>query len=251
MKHHKPHHLRAALGILALVLHPCQILASPIAFFDGEFDQTNWTIVTQTIVNGGTVVAAQVGAGGNPDAFREIQNTVNGGNGSAIYGIHMNTAATYDPSVSGAVATVDYSEDSILFVGAGDGQATSPAILQAGDYFFLQWDLFLYANQSVWTPQSLTELTPIDFRTLLDASSHPDFSTDGAQITFGFVRANSTRDFGYSNQAGIDNWSVSLHTETIPIPSPIGLVALPLSLFLFISRRRLPRQDSRATSGIA
>lgn len=251
MKHHKPHHLRAVLGILALVLHPCWVLASPIAFFDGEFDPPNWTVFIQTDVNGGTVVATQAVGGGNPGAFREIQNTVNGGNGSAIYGFHMNSAASYDPSALGEVSTLDYTEDSILFVGGGDGQATSPAIFQDGSYFFVQWNLFLYAKQAVWTPQSLTDLTSSDFRALLNASSHPDFSASGSPMTFGFVRANSTSASGYSNQAGIDNWSVSLHTKAIPIPSPIGLVALPLGLLLFMSRRRLPSQDSRATSGIA
>jgi hypothetical protein len=231
-------HYLSTLAFMTCALNAAISHASLITFTDGQFADSNWTVVTQSLVNGGSVVTNHVGSGGNPGEFREIVNTVNDGSGSFVLGFHMTGSATYDPSTSGAIATIDYQEDSILFVGFGDGQASSPAILQGGSYFFVDFGTQLSANQSSWTQQSLLNLSGSDFRTLLDSSLHPNFSSTGSPMTFGFYRGNSTSGSGYSNRAGIDNWSITLNQESIPTPSTIALLWIPLGLLSLFGRHQ-------------
>ena len=59
-----------------------------------------------------------------------------------------------------------------------------------------------------WTPAQLSHLTATDFVAL--DGSHPDFSSTGGVIRFGYARSNSniSTDLAYSTHHGIDNWSV-------------------------------------------
>jgi len=209
----------------------CAALRAGMVFFsDGTFNDSDWTLVIKTSGNGGTVSASQYTSGGNPGAYRRIENTVNAGSKSSpsvVYGFHIRSGATYDPSTQGPIAYIDYSEDSRMFSGFGDGQGTGPALLQSGKYYYASG---LYAKQSVWTTQTLSSLVAADFVNVSDPNDHPDFSASGAPITFGFVRYNSTRSAGYSITAGIDNWEVSV--ASVPEPRSLKLFVTALALLL-------------------
>jgi hypothetical protein len=74
---------------------------------------------------------------------------------------------------------------------------------------------------------------PNDF-TLLDTTNgggspqHPDFSASGSTITFSFIRALSTSngELGYSDSGGIDNWTVSVVTASVPEASTLTICSL-------------------------
>ena len=71
---------------------------------------------------------------------------------------------------------------------------------------------------------------------LIDGTQHPDFSATGASIEFGFVRINSTAIGGivaFSTVAGLDNWSLTIHTAApVPVIDDRGIALLALGLVL-------------------
>ncbi len=200
--------------------------ASALVFSDGTFNDTDWSLTIQTINAGGSISESQSLSGGNPGEFRRIINTVNPYSHSFIAGFYLRSGADYDPSTDGAIGTIDYSEDSIMLEGQGQGEATSPALFQNGKYYYT-WGLL--SNQSVWTHQSLLSLGAQDFYTIFDVNDHPDFSENGSIISFGFYRGNSTLGPGYTVDAGIDNWELKIN-PSIPVPEPSTALFLGMGL---------------------
>lgn len=186
-------------------------------FTDGTFDPADWSLTLYQQGSGGTVSTSQEVSGGNPDHYRRIVNTVNSGvPHSSVLAFHRRHAAVYAPQTQGAIGSIDYSEDWILVTGFGDGQRGWPALEQAGQVYL--GSSFL-TPAFVWTNEMLTHLSAEAFSmldasspTMLDTNRHPDFSTNGPPITFGFARANSTASAGtgYTITGGIDNWMVTV-----------------------------------------
>ena len=223
--------LAATLGLIAAATTS---IAGTVTYSDQVFNEDDWTLTTQTLGGGGSVSLFQVTSGGNPDEYRRIENTVNNGPGG-VWGFHMRNGAVYDPSTQGAIVSLDYHEDSIMFSGFGQGHATGAALLQDGIYYRSSR---LPSNQSTWTSQSLLSLTPDTFSSVLDSSARPDFSVNGGPITLGFFRANSTEGGGYVIDAGIDNWSITINSaNAVPVPAAIWLFGAGLISLIGIARR--------------
>jgi hypothetical protein len=120
--------------------------------------------------------------------------------------------------------TLEYSEDSIMFDGFGDGQHSGLVLRQNGIIYYANFPIpgigLIQSNQSSWTHQSFTSLRAEDFgrpNTLggpYTPDIHPDFSSGGGPIEFGFYRADTTPSFSYSIIAGIDNWSVTISNNS-------------------------------------
>lgn len=225
-------HLALSLVMLVLVSH-----AGAVSYFDGNFD-SGWT--TAVFGSGSySSSASQMTTGGNPDKYFRITNYT--GVSSQVYGFYMNTNATYNPSVLGAIGSIDYYEDQRYFSGDGNHQAAGVALFQDGTYYFTTRGG--YTNSSTWgpllsgipapfTPIDTTGLTANDFRTLASASDHPDFTSNGEAITFGFFRANS---ISLEEVAGIDNWQVTVN----PVPLPPSALLLGSGLLgLWAVRRK-------------
>lgn len=225
---------------LGVFLLPVCVDADPVTFFDGTFNDTDWAVLTETADNGGTVNAYQTSGPpvGNPSPYRYIENTVNGtSKKSSVWGFHKYISGVYDPQTQGAIASIDYCEDSIMFRGWGEGQATGPALVQGGVVYYYQ--PYLFCNQGTWTTQSLYSLTAVDFERpyWTGSTDHPDFSGSGEPITFGFWRGNSTlSSVGYTIYAGIDNWSLCV--KPIPAPGAIVLGSIGIGLVGWLLRRR-------------
>jgi hypothetical protein len=212
----------ALLAIAMFALGPpssTAVAQTATVFSDATFNGTDWGITNLQVGTGGGGAASglQANTGGNPGDFRRVFNVVMFNPGpsptAGVFGIHLRTAAVYDPSSQGAIKTIDYSEDAILFSGS---QSWSPALMQGGAYYlplptssFLQYPLF---------------------------GANPDFSGSGGPITFGFVRGSLTVGPPGTAEGGIDNWFITVrpHGEVTLTPVPglsgVGIAALAVGL---------------------
>ena len=207
--------------------------AATFTYSDSTFKNDEWELTTYgSGYLGGSARATQIGSGGIGGEFRRIINTANRASSSQssnVIGFHIWNGETYSPKTQGAITSVDYSENSIMFSGFGQGQGAGLALKQNGN---LYWGGYFITPQRSWTQKTLTNLVESDFGLVSDRSKHPDFSENGEDIQFGFMRSNSSRGSGYSIVGGIDNWSVRITTEdpepeSVPEPSSIlGLFAL-------------------------
>jgi hypothetical protein len=219
--------------LLAAVLSLSAVAGSAqaVVFFDGVFNNADWSlnVITNATGVGSTSAGFQVLAGGNPNEYRRVRHQLvvsPPGNG-AITGLHLNATAFYNPA-GGAITSINYSEDSIAFAGPGNVQGGGLYIRQGGrDYIqrnpILVMPLPAFAS---WTPNSAPGLVASDLYEIsgtgvINPFSNPDFSIAGGVMQFGFWRGNSANG-NVNTEAGIDNWRV----EIIPAPSAAGLLAL-------------------------
>lgn len=215
--------------------------ANAITFFDGIFNNADWTLTQLNNANaaGSATQGLQFLTGGNPNEFRRIRNqlTVSTPTGT-LHGFHLNVTAFYDPSNQGAITSIDYSEDSINFVNqTGNGQGSGLAILQNGRFYRTSAALVMpYASYNTWQPNAQPGLTASSFWEVdafgnLSANT-PDFSASGSNMQLGFWRGNSNNG-SINTECGIDNWNVVIHQA--PAPGAAALFAIG---GLALARRR-------------
>ncbi len=204
-------------SMLAVVLLFASTLVAPghaatVTYSDTEFAPTDWDVTIFWVLGGGGEVDAwQATSGGHPGAYRQIYDLVyDAPPYAAVAGFHRHIESTYDPAL-GAILSIDYAEDAIMLVGGGQGQGAGPALRQDGEVYVT--DAFI-TPQTWWTYHELAGLTAADFHRRDLPSAHPDFSPAGGVLEFGFARQNSTYSGGYVILGGIDNWTMTLHTET-------------------------------------
>jgi hypothetical protein len=234
---------RSTLTVASLALASLAGSAQAITFFDGIFNNSDWSLTTITNAQGAgsTVQAFQVPVGGNPLQYRRIRHNLlvgAAGNG-AVVGVHMNVNAFYTPSNSGAISVINYSEDSINFVNqGGNGQGSGLAIIQGGRTYIMRNPILVmpFATYSNWTTNSApglvaADLWEIDNAGNLFANSNPDFSASGPTMQFGFWRGNSANQ-AIQTDCGIDNGRVDI------VPAPGTMALLGLGGVLAVRRRR-------------
>jgi hypothetical protein len=227
---------------------------------DSTFLDANWTGTQFVAGNGGTSTGAQVLAGGNPGPYRNVTDQLNAapaGGQTIVLSTHIYAPFTYDPAVSGAIGSLNYAEDAACTSGCfGDGQSTGPALAQGGNFYILSSSSVITGSGLAWLPHTLNALTAADFGlvnvtqfTIFDNTQHPNFSTGGAPIQFGFFRANGTsvNGGGYTLAAGIDNWQTTIvaaapPTSRVEVPAVrnigLGILAGTLALFALVFLRR-------------
>lgn len=221
-------------------------LASPshasTVFFDGIFANPDWTMSIAPNPGPSSANAFQVLTGGNPNEFRRIQHNLNTSTGNFnLFSLHYNVVPTntYTPASQGAITSINYSEDSIVFSAPSSsaGQVTGLLIAQGGRTYIQRIPLLVAPVSTTWVPNaaSLTASSLYEINTTtgaLSPTSNPDFSLSGSTMSFGFYRGNSGFT-SYQTDGGIDNWRV----EIIPAPST---AAAPLALggMLALKRRR-------------
>ena len=229
-----------------------QVSLASSTFSDGVFDPLDWDLTVVVNDNGGgNVPVQQINSGGNPDEFRRVTTfveTTTAGHRSTIFGFHEFKSSIYDPSVSGAIASLDFSIDFMNIDVHGNGQGFALAVEQGGDIYFAGVNhttaagFMLNTWQSLSTPEIVAsdfELVDLSVDNLRDPTIHPDFSSSGSPIVFGF----HTRDTIPPNvpvgifaelDVGYDNWSV----EITPVPEPTTCTLALVALSWAIGRRR-------------
>ena len=186
-----------------------------IAFTDHEFLVADWQAAPALVAGAPSFSHAeeQVGADGDPGAYRKMTVQVAPGSGSSNV-THLSLASTYDPAAQGAIRVIDYAENCVQFA------ATDTSSVESGPFFEQSGRRYLY-NDSVgacgqvgWAPFALYGLRLQDFYQFDGPScnvgeSCPDFSATGAALRFGYLRRSNGMP-GQTLQHGIDNWKVTV-----------------------------------------
>lgn len=185
---------------------------------DDTFNDNDWDETVQVFGAGGSGGAGQLHFNGQATAgYRQVTITVNtADNGSAaqVAVFSIKRGSQYFPTSDGKIFTINYSEDSILQAGGGNGQYSAPAVRQNGKLYTLVPGAGAFATpDAAWTSHSLTGLTQNDFRTIASASEHPDFSATGARMELGFMRLHTVAagGAGGTRTGGIDNLRLTLN----------------------------------------
>ncbi len=176
--------------------------------------------------------------GGNPDAtmIHSIQhdgsNNLGFGRVGSFHQVH-----TYNPSVSGAISSVNFSADYYLDTSnLLNGQNIWFAVLQGGKTYY-NWDLHNFSPHQ-WlsanaTMQANVAQTVLDWQDGGVTFEVPDFSASGAEMKFGFITAYNLEN-GAALSQRIDNFTV----RTTPVPEPATLAVLGMGAAALASKRR-------------
>ena len=200
-------------GFVTIQGRPVDVLIS-----DTEFSDSNWTAEPIQLNNGASVTATQANfqtlLPGQGNARRMVHTqTPAQAEDTNVSIFHEFQAASYTPSVSGAILAVDYSEDFIHFDPPFSGAEVlwGPAIQQNGTIYINPTDRF--SNAANFVTGQLNDLDQTDFTSASGDGSNPDFSSSGGTITFGYFRATShTGPITEIREHGIDNWQFTLTT---------------------------------------
>ena len=224
------------LWTFAAVLLAARSLHADTLFTDGDFYNSDWSQLNYISGNGSNnQTVEERPAGGIPGRYRYIQNFVHSspGQASKLYGFSFKNSAVYDPAASGAISTVDWSQDvKFLFGEGGPSQDAAPALEQNGNIFAVSPPQSTSAAS--WSTISLGPLPSssfyrFDIATLQFTGEHPDFSPAGAAITFGFVHSNTIAAgaAGIQPAVGVDNWRVQVNVQGAATPTPTPTAAPP------------------------
>ncbi|HLO51960.1 MAG TPA: hypothetical protein VK211_26360 [Kamptonema sp.] len=234
----------AVIGTAIFLLQSTHTQAGTITFSDSTFNNEDWEL-TPFIYGSAGVNTNQIASSDNQ--FRLIVNTLYpnpNGSFSYILGFNQRIGAVYNPQLQGAISSIDYSENSILFSQSIYGQLTGLALKQNQKIYMAT----VGATQEYsWTTKSANNLQQSDFYNfsfISNATENPDFSSTGTPIELGFFRANSTclGCGGYTMVAGIDNWSVKINQdESQPVPEPATVLS-GLAFSAFIAKMRMKRK---------
>lgn len=201
-------------AIVVLIGSTCY---ADVSFYDGTFVDNDWQLSVLTWGNGGSATSGQLTTGGNPGACRAVTNFVNDW-GSMVHAVCTNLEWTHVLATGGAIESVDCSFD----VRTGSGNVGIVAI-QDGLAYTGPW-YTLYNN--AWTTKNFSGFRADDFSLPGFDTIHPNFSSTGSPLTWGFRIANSSDSdkLGYVSTTLVDNVSITLHTN--PVPEPSSMLAV-------------------------
>jgi hypothetical protein len=185
----------------------------PVVFHEEVFASADWAAELLLVGRGGQgAVLHQPGTGGNPGEWGGTSIWVYDAAAdapAAVYLLNWQRAAVYDPRSSGAIISIDYSEDQRREFGAE--QSAALIARQAGHLYYAAATA---ATETAWTTKARRALGVSDFALLRGPEPRRaiDFSAAGAPIEFGFLRANNAGagTTTFTTVGGIDNWSVTV-----------------------------------------
>jgi len=241
--------LSPLLAIAVSLLSVCTISASParaLSLFDETFDEADWVhtkIIDSTSGAAGTFTAMQESTGGNPGPYQSGTHTWN--NGYIAIAHIFSGAGVYDPGTQGALALLDWSVDLGVPVSTNTeftDVAATLVVMQGGNFYLPDpFSALPFASHGGGFTQLEQSLVEGDLVLALgsgvDLNSHPDFSSSGAPLSFGFATVNS------ATGSRTTHW-VADNYQLVPEPSTGLLLAigfLALAKINSDSRRRAAR----------
>ena len=173
---------------------------------EGQFD--NWSFTD--LVSPGTSASATVAATGNPGKCVQVTTET----GQNAWAIALDSISTWDSMTSGALGNVQMSLDVRSVTGWGEGQSLHLMAQQEGKLYAAPGDKHVTGSSTSWHRVNMSAYTASSFAEVKgpqhdqwDRASHPDFSSGGSEILFGFMAGNSNSDH-YAQL--YDNWSLTL-----------------------------------------
>ncbi len=195
--------LLASLSAIASHAHADAVIA------DSEMAPASWTATVVNPAGGFSYGTGQSLAGGNPGAFRTIQHASTSGPASGTV-VHLHAVA-WNPSVQGALASIDIGLDVNCFNGGTSGAVA--------------FGLIVEQDGVVYIGPTYTALTNSGWRTNLRSfalnaqafngpqATHPSFCAAAGVLRFGFYSSNGTGNgVPISSQSGTDNFYVNVTT---------------------------------------
>ena len=234
--HHCTHgSLLGPVAAMALCMLPVA-RAATMTVSDTVMSSVNWTegYVTNGPAAGQSSTQQLTGGSGGDGPYRETLLTVPGGY-TYLNVYHVSNSFTYNPATQGDILSLDFSID---YKTDGSTVGQGFVVAQGGNVWYGSY--IAIASSGQWLSRgSSGPLTALDFQGFFDAA-RPDFSANGAPITFGYNTANSSTLYGYSTTSGFDNFSVTITHDpsTAPVPEPTMLSMLALSAIALARRRR-------------
>jgi hypothetical protein len=198
------------------------VSSSPgVVFADGDFALSAWSVsaVVTPARGGATHSESRPATGGNPDAFRSVTYAIPAAPGSVRL-FHASNAASYDPTIQGAVNVIDFSLDCIKLSFTGVLAEALPMIEQAGRRYIpipATYAVSSYCVDPQWQTLPTFSVSASEFA-LADGpacsvrEACPDFSAQAAPIRLGFATSASL-DPSSSTELivqGIDSWSATV-----------------------------------------
>ncbi|HAK97050.1 MAG TPA: hypothetical protein DCM87_19175 [Planctomycetes bacterium] len=190
---------------------------------DGDFAPGAWEVeefVSPTAQESSVDASVTRDAGGNPDAYREIELTVGTAATEGAAAAHILTAFEWDLAVSGPIFSIDASLDFRSLNGAP--LAVGIVVEQGGRLYQHMFDDA--ARNTAWTAFQAAGILPGDFAPVVPlAPGEIDLSSSGGIVHFGFA-VGQVGEFGggfTSFIAGIDNWRISVNPVPV-IAQPCG-----------------------------
>jgi hypothetical protein len=176
--------------------------AGTVTFYDGTFNNSDWSLTTFGTDSGHTVTLSQQLAGGNPGDYQQMEFNLSTSSPTGVQGLAFYTANSFNPGSSGAITGIDFSEDHFQTADLVGG-----FVLMQNGTIFGSYTPYFSGNNS-WTNYSVSGLTANDFDAFGSTSEHPDFSANGAPITFGYYFARYSPPGKVDG--GVDNWTVTI-----------------------------------------
>ena len=176
--------------------------------------------------------ATRVAAGGNPGAFLNIVHTVKFGD--TIWTGGIKSDYTYNPAVQGAISALSLGANVRM---PGPGASAWEMVVQQGGQRYYSYPFGAFSGSS-WSGVTASNLTAANFDTNPWAGNggvspdgrHPDFSSTGAPLQFGFLVGNGLGGPGtLSVPHGLDNFALTLNVTPSP-PDPFTRIVDPCSL---------------------
>jgi hypothetical protein len=244
--------VRASALSAFVFIATCATPSHASTFSDTTFNLANYS---STVYSGTTTPSSTVlqTSNGNPDTAYEVNFQYGpAANGIDVLATALNNTFVYNPTVSGAISTLNVSLDRFAMptrdgVDTGVGNYTLRVLIsQGGKLYESSQSLFGSDAGGIWHTLSTSGLTASSFGLLdtgnlnnIDFTSNPNFSS--GLITFGFAMRNGGDGTPVVRSAsGIlraDNFSIDVLTA-VPEPSTWAMMILGFAGVGFIAYRR-------------
>ena len=188
---------------------------------DGDF--AAWTYESLA-APGSSATATLVASEGNPDAHIKMTTDT----GQAAFAVALNGTPSWTPATDGPIDSVQMALDVKSVSGWGTGQHLELLVEQSGQLYAAPGSNFFTGSSTSWHTVAMPAYSAQSFKKVIgydytnwDDTVHPDFSSQGSELKFGFAAGNSN---SWTYTQLYDNWTLDV-TAAVPMPPHVTSVS--------------------------